>query len=263
MNSILSEIAVSKQAHIALQKERISEQSLLEVCLQRDPPRDFIGALECRVQRKETAIIAEIKKASPSRGVIRPGFDPVAIAGAYMEAGAACISILTDEPYFQGSDRYLEAARQTVSIPILRKDFMLDPYQIIEAKSLGADAILIILAMLDDAQAADLCAAAREQQLAILPEVHNRVELERALALDTRLIGINNRDLHTFETRLSTSLTLLPLIPEGRIVVSESGIRNRQDILKLQEAGIYGFLVGESLLRQPDPGEALTRILHE
>jgi len=258
--SILERIAASKIRHIADQKEQVSEQSLLTICSQTDPALDFVAALESGIRQRGTAIIAEVKKASPSKGIIRTNFDPALIASAYERSGAACISVLTDSPYFQGSDRHLRSVRKAVSLPLLRKDFMLDTYQVIEARAMGADAILIILAMLDDLLAAELCAAAREQHLAILPEVHNRSELERALALDTRLIGINNRDLHSFQTRLATSLELQTMVPAGRIIISESGIGSRQDILSLQQAGICGFLIGETLLRQPDPGEALSRL---
>ncbi len=261
MTSILDTIAIDKRKHISRQKQRISEQSLLALCKQRFDTRDFIAALSSRTSNNQTAIIAEVKKASPSRGVIRADFDPVAIALSYQRAGAACLSVLTDIPYFQGSDRYLEDISHNVSIPVLRKDFMLDPYQVLEAKALGADAILVILAMVDDELANDLCAAAKEHELAVLPEVHNQDELNRALRLDTCLLGINNRDLHTFQTSLETSLNLLPSISENRIVITESGIRTRSDIEKMQAANIYGFLVGESLIRQPDPGLALAKLL--
>ncbi|MFQ5355294.1 MAG: indole-3-glycerol phosphate synthase TrpC [Mariprofundaceae bacterium] len=261
MSSILDAIAVDKRKHISRQRKRVSEQSLLDTCKQGHDIRDFVAALSARTSNNQTAIIAEVKKASPSRGVIRADFDPLAIALSYQQTGATCLSVLTDMPYFQGSDRYLEDISHKVRIPVLRKDFMLDPYQVLEAKALGADAILIILAMVDDELAADLCAAAREHKLAILPEVHNLNELNRALRLDTHLLGINNRDLHTFQTSLETSLNLLPYIPEDRIVITESGIQTRFDIEKMQAANIYGFLVGESLIRQPDPGLALAKLL--
>jgi Indole-3-glycerol phosphate synthase len=224
-------------------------------------PLGFDAALAGRIAQKRNAVIAEVKKASPSKGVIRTDFDPVVIACAYAQAGATCLSVLTDEEYFQGSDEYIRQIRQAVALPILRKDFMLDPYQIIEARGMGADAILLILAMLSDAQAAELAATAREQGLAILPEVHNKEELERALLLDTRLIGINNRNLHDFSISLETTIELLPDIPHDKTLITESGIHTPADIRRMNEADVYGFLVGESLMRQADPGEALKSLL--
>ena len=260
MNSILSEIAVCKRAWIKERKAQISESQLLKQT-RHQTPVDFAGALAGRIAAGKNAVIAEVKKASPSRGVIRADFDPVAIATAYEQAGATCLSVLTDEPYFLGSDTYLSQIRQAVSLPVLRKDFMLDPYQIMEARAIGADAILIILAMVDDALAADLAAAARAQGLSILPEVHNRQELERALKLDTQLLGINNRNLHDFSTSLDTTTQLLSAIPDGKTVITESGIHTPDDIRRMNEAGVYGFLIGESLIRQPDPGAALINLL--
>jgi indole-3-glycerol phosphate synthase len=261
MNSILNAIAADKRKHIREQKIRVSEQALIRRCELRDTTPDFVDALAEKILGRQTAIIAEIKKASPSKGLIRRDFEPASIARSYEQAGATCLSVLTDTPYFQGSDHDLETVRQQVRLPILRKDFILDPYQVLEAKALGADAILIILALVDDVLASDLCAAAGELDMAVLPEVHDRIELERALTLGTRLIGINNRDLHSFETRLSTTLSLLPYVPENRLVITESGIHDRSDIEMMQEAGVYGFLVGESLMRQPDPGEALSNLI--
>lgn len=260
MSSILNEIAAYKRAWVTECKTRVSEAALLARASEYTP-LDFSGALSRPIARKENAVIAEVKKASPSKGIIREDFDPVAIASAYAGAGASCLSVLTDVQYFQGSDDYLKQIRQAVTIPILRKDFMLDPYQIIEARAIGADAILIIMAMLDDGQAAELVAAAREQGLSILPEVHDRQELERALLLDTQLIGINNRNLHDFSISLETSIGLLPAVPGNRTLITESGIHTAADVKKMNAAGIHGFLVGESLMRQPDPGEALTALL--
>ncbi len=260
MASILGEIAACKRERVRRCKARCSEGRLLARAAKYEP-RDFAGVLTAHAAGRETAIIAEVKKASPSRGVIRPDFDPVAIATAYEAGGAACLSVLTDEKYFQGSDAYLTAIRESTGIPVLRKDFILDPYQVLEARAIGADAILIILAMLDDALARELCAAAREQGLSILPEVHDTAELERALVLDTRLVGINNRNLHSFETRLETTLELLPALPDGKTVISESGIFTRRDILHMNQAGIYGFLVGEALMRSSDPAAALSALL--
>ncbi len=260
MSSILNEIAAYKRDWVAACKRRFSEEELREFASARNP-KGFAGALTAKVAAKETAVIAEVKKASPSKGVIRPDFDPVAIAKSYEANGATCLSVLTDVKYFQGADQYVHDIRQNVGIPILRKDFMLDPYQIIEARAMGADAILIILAMVDDALAAELAATAAEMGLSVLPEVHNAEELERALKLDTQLIGINNRDLHTFNTSLETTVGLLGLIPEGRTVITESGIFTRDDVAHMQENGVYGFLIGESLMRQPDPGAALSELI--
>lgn len=261
MSSILNDIAAYKREWVADCKARVSEAEL-QTRAALHAPRDFAAALAGPIERKENAVIAEIKKASPSRGIIRPDFDPQTIARAYAEAGAFCLSVLTDEKYFQGSDTYLRLVRHTVDLPLLRKDFMLDPYQVIEARAMGADAILLILAMLSDTQASELAAAAREQGLSILPEVHNREELERALLLGTRLIGINNRNLHDFSISLETTIDLLPDIPDDRVLITESGIHTYADILRMNEAGVHGFLVGESLMRQPDPGAALGALLN-
>jgi len=260
MNSILNDIAAYKREWVKHRKSEISEAVLAERAKDY-PPGDFAGALIQRIEHGTNAVIAEIKKASPSKGIIREDFNPVSIATSYEQGGAACLSVLTDEHYFQGSDAYIPDIRKAVNLPILRKDFMLDPYQVVEARVLGADAILVILAMVDDALAADLAAAAREWGLSILPEVHNRQELERAIKLDTQLIGINNRNLHSFETNLQTTIDLLPLVPEGKTVITESGIHTPANISRMNDAGIHGFLIGESLMRQPDPGKALASLL--
>jgi len=261
MSSILNDIAAYKREWVADCKARVSEAEL-QTRAALHAPRDFAAALAGPIERKENAVIAEIKKASPSKGIIRPDFDPQAIALAYAKAGACCLSVLTDEKYFQGSDSYLRQVRQIVDLPLLRKDFMLDPYQVVEARAMGADAILLILAMLSDAQASELAAAAREQNLSILPEVHNREELDRALLLNTRLVGINNRNLHDFSIGLETTIELLPAIPRDRILITESGIHTHADILRMNQAGVHGFLVGESLMRQADPGAALGTLLN-
>lgn len=260
MNSILNEIAAYKRGWVDACKARVPVAELRQQAALYTP-LDFAGALAGRISARSNAVIAEVKKASPSRGVIRADFDPLQIARAYEAAGATCLSVLTDVRYFQGSDDYIRQIRQAARLPILRKDFMLDPYQIIEARAMGADAILLILAMLSDAQATELAAAAREQGLSILPEVHNREELERALLLDTRLIGINNRNLHDFSINLQTSIDLLPHVPEGKILITESGFHTPDDIRTMNAAGVHGFLVGESLMRQPDPGAALRSLL--
>ncbi len=260
MNSILEEITTYKREWVRQQKAQVPESELLTRA-RAYTPRDFTEALASRIAEGESAVIAEVKKASPSRGVIRKNFDPVAIARSYTQGGACCLSVLTDEAYFQGSDAYLSSIREAVDLPILRKDFMCDPYQVMEARALGADAVLVILAMVDDALASDLLAAAREQGLSILPEVHNRREMERALLLNTQLIGINNRNLHSFATTLQTTAELLPHVPDGKTVITESGIHTPADIQRMNDVGVHGFLVGESLLRQPDPGTALTSLL--
>jgi len=260
MSSILNEIADYKRQWVANCKSKVSEQQLLELG-KAYQPLNFAGALNGHISQQQNAVIAEVKKASPSKGVIREDFDPVWIAKSYEGAGAACLSVLTDVKYFQGTDDYVRSIRKEVSIPILRKEFIVDPYQIAEAREMGADAILIILAMVDDALASELAQAASELGLSVLPEVHNSEELERALKLNTELIGINNRDLHTFETSLETTLSLLGDIPDDRTVITESGIFTPDDVAQMNNAEVYGFLVGESLMRQPVPGDALRELL--
>jgi len=260
MTSILNEIAEYKRHWIAQCKQQCSESELLKLAATHSP-LDFAGALQSKIASKHNAVIAEVKKASPSKGVIRPDFDPVEIAKSYEAGGASCLSVLTDAKYFQGSDDYVRAIRKAVSLPILRKDFMLDPYQVIEAKAMGADAILVIMAMLDDVLAAELTACAHDLGLSVLPEVHNGEELERALKLDTHLIGINNRNLHTFKTSLDTTIRLFAQVTDGKVVITESGIFEACDILMMNQAGIYGFLIGESLMRQTDPGLALAHLI--
>ena len=260
MSSILNEIADYKRQWVADCKSKVSEQTLLEQA-GNYAPLDFTAALSRRINQKQNAVIAEVKKASPSKGIIREDFDPVWIAKSYESAGAACLSVLTDVKYFQGADDYVRAIRKEVNIPILRKEFIVDPYQVVEAREMGADAILIILAMVNDVLALELAQTASELGLSVLPEVHNAEELERALKLGTELIGINNRDLHTFETNLQTTLSLFADIPEGHSVITESGIFTTDDIEQMNQAGVYGFLIGESLMRQPVPGDALQSLL--
>ncbi len=262
MNSILKEIAAYKRQWVAKCKMQTSEGELL-IRAREYTPLDFAAALETHIASGKNAVIAEVKKASPSKGIIRADFDPVAIASAYQNGGACCLSVLTDEKYFQGADAFLTQIRAAVSLPILRKDFMLDAYQVVEARALGADAILIILAMLDDVQAAEIAAAARDMGLSILPEVHNREELERALLLNTRLIGINNRNLHDFSTSLDTTIDLLADISDEKTIITESGIHTVDDIRHMNQAGVSAFLIGESLMRQADPGQALADLIGE
>lgn len=261
MADVLAEICAAKRAEIARAKARIPDAALRARLSEAPPRRPFAAALEREIAAGRPALIAEIKKASPSGGLIRPDFDPPALARAYQAGGATCLSVLTDAPYFQGSAADLAAARAAVPLPALRKDFILDPYQIIESRAIGADCVLLIIAALSDAQARELAAAASELGLDILVEVHDRTELERALALDARLVGINNRNLRTLKTDLATTETLAPLVPPGRIIVAESGIRTSDDLDRLAAAGAGAFLVGEALMREQDVAAATRRLL--
>lgn len=222
--------------------------------------RDFVGALRAKVAAGQPAVIAEVKKASPSKGVIREHFVPAEIAASYATHGAACLSVLTDAPYFQGHPDYLRQARAACPLPVLRKDFMVDEVQVHEARAMGADCILLIAACLDDAQMADLEACALHHRLAVLVEVHDQAELDRALRLKTPLVGVNNRDLRSFEVRLQTTLDLLSQVPVDRLLVTESGIASRDDVARLRAAQVQAFLVGEAFMRQPDPGVALAAL---
>ncbi len=258
--SILDHIVAYKKEEVAAAKAKMPLAELEERLRSTPCPRDFFDALSRRWAVCEPGLIAEVKKASPSRGLIRPDFDPAAIAKAYERGGAACLSVLTDGPSFQGSPEALIAARAATRLPVLRKDFMVDPYQVAEARVMGADCILVIMACTSDALASELVYTARTMDMSILVEVHNEEELERAMMLDVWLIGINNRDLNTFETHLETTEQLAQLVPPGRIIVSESGIFTPPDIARLTRAGASAFLVGESLMRQDDI-EGATRAL--
>jgi len=244
------------------QAEMPLAQIKAKVTAQRDRPRNFGLALKEKVADGSFGLIAEVKKASPSAGLIRPEFDPAGLAQIYAEAGATCLSVLTDEPFFQGSPAHLKAAREAVTLPVLRKDFILDPWQVYESRLMGADCILLIMAALTDTLARELEDLARALDMDVLVEVHNRRELDRALGLQTQLIGINNRNLKTLRTDLKTTAELAPLVPSDRFLISESGIRTHADVVWLCEAGARCFLVGESLLKQPDLGAATRKLLH-
>ncbi|MDE2579208.1 MAG: indole-3-glycerol phosphate synthase TrpC [Hyphomicrobiales bacterium] len=260
MPDILRKIETYKRREIAEAKVRMPFKTLERQARDHDPPRGFIKAIERRLSEGRLALIAEIKKASPSKGLIRADFDAGELAKAYHAGGATCFSVLTDGPSFQGSLADLEAARKAVPLPALRKDFLFDPYQVYEARAFGADCILIIMACVDDAMAKALNAAAHDLRMDVLVEVHDEKELDRALALETRMIGVNNRDLRTFEIDLATTERLAKRIPKNRIVVGESGIFTHEDCLRLERCGVATFLVGESLMRQQDV-TAATRAL--
>ena len=255
--TVLKKIVERKWQEIAERKPQVSEAQLLNQALQADAPRGFVAAMERALSEGRSAVIAEAKKASPSKGVIREHFDPAAIAKAYESAGAACMSVLTDRDFFQGHEDFLMQARAACDLPVIRKDFIVDTYQIAEARAINADCILLIAACLDDAQMKDLAQAAKGLGMDVLIEVHNREELDRSLGLNQTLVGINNRNLHTFDVSLKTTLDLLPHIPEDRIVVTESGILSHADVILMREHHVNSFLVGEAFMRSQDPGQSL------
>jgi len=257
---VLEKIVRTKVEEVAASKKSAPLESLKSQVADAPPSRDFAQCLKDRALKSKDAVIAEIKKASPSAGVIREDFDPVVLARSYEAGGASALSVLTDEVYFQGHRDFLVAARNATDLPVIRKDFMVDEWQVWDSRVLGADAILLIVAALDDGRLHDFAALAKSLDMAVLVEVHNEAELERALATDIELVGINNRDLHVFQTDLNTSIRLAPKVPDDRLVVAESGIHRPEDIQKLQAGGIGAFLIGESLMRQPDPGVALQQL---
>jgi indole-3-glycerol phosphate synthase len=257
MSDILDRIVAVKREEIEAARAERSYASLRADAEALGGVRDFVGAMRAKIAEGRAAVIAEVKKASPSKGVLRERFVPAEIAASYERGGAACLSVLTDERFFQGSALYLQQARAACALPVLRKDFIVDAYQVAQARAMGADCILLIAACLDDAEMADLEAEAHALGMAVLVEVHDRTELDRALRLATPLVGINNRNLRTFEVALETTLGMLEDVPAGRLLVTESGILARADVLRMRAAGVHAFLVGEAFMRASDPGTAL------
>jgi indole-3-glycerol phosphate synthase len=257
---VLQKILAVKRAEVRAARAAVLPLEMERRARAAPPPRDFLGALRARIAARQPAVIAEVKRASPSKGLLRADFRPADIARSYERGGAACLSVLTDREFFQGAPEHLAQARGACALPVLRKDFIVDPYQVYEARALGADCILLIAAALPLAQLRKLEAVARELGMAVLAEVHDAAELEAALALETPLIGINNRNLRTFETRLETTFTLSARVPAPRVVVTESGIGTVDDVRMLRNAGIQAFLVGEAFMRAEDPGRALSQL---
>ncbi|MCQ9327989.1 indole-3-glycerol phosphate synthase TrpC [Pelistega suis] len=260
MSDILEKILAVKREEITVLKKLRSESDLLAEANARKDVRGFANALRERINAKKNAVIAEVKKASPSKGIIRENFNPAEIATSYAAHGATCLSVLTDKQFFQGSPDYLRQARAACSLPVLRKDFMIDPYQVINARAMGADCILLIVSALSDAQLKELEEASFSLGMDVLIEVHDRTELERALNLKSPLIGINNRNLRTFEVDLKNTIELINDIPDDRMLITESGIHTRDDVVRMNEHNVYGFLVGEAFMREDNPGEALERL---
>lgn len=262
MSDILKKILARKREELEAARAAVPFAQLEARAKSAPPPRDFLAAIRAKIGAGRPAVIAEIKKASPSKGVLRADFDPAAIAKRYAAGGAACLSVLTDRDFFQGAHEHLAAARAACSLPVLRKDFITEPYQVYESRALGADCILLIAAVLARQDMQGLEGVARSLGMAVLVEVHDAAELDAALTLETPLLGINNRDLRTFQTRLQTTIDLLPRIPQGRVVVAESGILAAADVALLQGHGVRAFLVGEALMRAADPGKALQELIN-
>ena len=260
MSDILNKILATKAIEVVAAKAKISLDEVIDLALSQSKPRDFIGAIRAKIATNQAAVIAEIKKASPSKGVIRENFNPTEIAKSYEAGGAACLSVLTDVEYFQGSSEYLKQARVACDLPVLRKDFMIDTYQVYEARAMGADCILLIVAALKLRQMRELESVAHELGMAVLVEVHDADELELALQLETPLVGINNRNLRTFDVTLQTTLDLLPRISSDKIIVTESGIFTQDDVKLMRDNNVHTFLVGEAFMRQSEPGVELAKV---
>ena len=264
MSDILNKIVQTKHEEVTLRKRAVSLEAVRADAQSRVMTRDFEGALRRKIAAGQAAVIAEVKKASPSKGLLREDFIPADIAQSYAfgngKVSAACLSVLTDQPYFQGSNDYLKQARASCDLPVLRKDFMVDLYQIYESRAMGADCVLLIAACLDDVQMAEFEAVARSLDMAVLVEVHDRAELDRALRLKTPLVGVNNRNLRSFEVSLDTTLELMGHLPADKLLVTESGIATRDEVSRLREAGVHAFLVGEAFMRAAEPGEALAEL---
>lgn len=263
MSNILDKILATKREEIRLTSSYRPIEDLQREVGGAPMVRNFEQAIRNKIANGDSAVIAEIKKASPSQGVIREQFDPITIAQTYEQNGAACLSVLTDRDYFMGASEYLVAARSATQLPVLRKDFIVDPYQIFEARCMGADCVLLIVAALEQSQMLELEHVATQLGMSVLVEAHSKEEFERAIQLETSLIGINNRDLRTFETSLETTFGLISALPEDRVLITESGIHDRADVVLMRERGVFAFLVGEAFMRQPDPGEALKSFFYD
>ena len=260
--TILKKILARKREEIAERSATVSLQQLMDRVASAPAPRGFAAALAKKLAAGESAVIAEIKKASPSKGVIREDFDPAAIAASYARGGAACLSVLTDEDFFQGADRYLQQAREACQLPVIRKDFIIDEYQVYEARAMGADCILLIVSALSESQLNRLHEVALSLGMDVLIEVHDAAELNLALKLDNPMVGINNRNLHSFEVSLNNTYQLLAQIPEGRIVITESGIHSREDVAAMRQQDVHAFLVGEAFMRSEEPGDRLSEMFN-